>query len=297
MIGGYLFKLKLDVVKVFLSCLAATSGSSLVLLLCMQTVIEWSSKIGESPVTKAVVALLALSVFWCAVWLAILSLCLNLIAEVAKILAFAVSLFSTGGSIAGLFLYALIGPLSQAGVPQDSKLTVYLAIGIGVVMMLVAYAIGSANAGRAASTRPGRRVVGAVVTATAAEQPTVAAQQYHPTESRIATVVAESKNRVSTNAWISVIVGAQNGTRFDLAAEEMKIGRSSGCPIKISGDDEVGREHALIRFDGGRFMLHDLASKNFTYLNDTRVTDARQLMNGDRIKVGQTVLEFTQVGK
>jgi adenylate cyclase len=71
------------------------------------------------------------------------------------------------------------------------------------------------------------------------------------------------------------------------------IGRSDEATIKID-DAGVSRQHATIRREGGHFWLVDLGSANGTYVNDTALTTARVLRDGDRVQFGANILLFCQ---
>ncbi|NBW87515.1 MAG: FHA domain-containing protein, partial [Planctomycetia bacterium] len=60
-------------------------------------------------------------------------------------------------------------------------------------------------------------------------------------------------------------------------------------------DNEVSRRHAEIRRVGEGFVVGDLKSSNGTFLNDARVERA-ELANGDRIRIGRTILVYAQDG-
>jgi hypothetical protein len=69
------------------------------------------------------------------------------------------------------------------------------------------------------------------------------------------------------------------------------IGRSSGSDILLANDNEVSRRHAQLERDHrGEWRICDLGSTNGTYVNDELVTKICELYNGDRIRVGDTVL-------
>lgn len=71
------------------------------------------------------------------------------------------------------------------------------------------------------------------------------------------------------------------------------IGRSEEATIRID-DTGVSRQHATIRREGGHFWLVDLGSANGTYVNDTALTTARVLRDGDRVQFGANLLLFCQ---
>jgi pSer/pThr/pTyr-binding forkhead associated (FHA) protein len=71
----------------------------------------------------------------------------------------------------------------------------------------------------------------------------------------------------------------------------LMIGRADGVADVLIDDDLVSRYHACVIHRGGRFFLADMGSTNGTELNGELVGEA-EIQNGDRICVGETVLEF-----
>ncbi len=68
------------------------------------------------------------------------------------------------------------------------------------------------------------------------------------------------------------------------------IGRSVRSDIALP-HGSVSRKHAVIEWMGDGFILRDLQSTNGTFLNNTRITEAR-LNRGDRIRTGEFELTF-----
>ena len=71
----------------------------------------------------------------------------------------------------------------------------------------------------------------------------------------------------------------------------MTIGRAPGCHIVID-DTFVSQLHARVFHIDGVAMVEDLASTNGTAVNDLLVATAVPLKKGDRLRVGDTVLEL-----
>jgi len=71
----------------------------------------------------------------------------------------------------------------------------------------------------------------------------------------------------------------------------MTIGRSSRNDICIS-DPFASRLHAEIRQEGDHITLVDLGSANGTYLNGQRVTGSIGLQPMDRVRIGETEIEY-----
>lgn len=69
------------------------------------------------------------------------------------------------------------------------------------------------------------------------------------------------------------------------------IGRSANNDIQIQ-EHHVSRQHAVINFREGVFMIQDLGSSNGTYVNDERIEDPYVLIAGDVIRLYVPELKF-----
>jgi transcriptional regulator with GAF, ATPase, and Fis domain len=72
---------------------------------------------------------------------------------------------------------------------------------------------------------------------------------------------------------------------------EVTFGRDRTNDYQIA-DPSTSRAHAKIVFEGGRFTLHDLASRNGTFVNGNRVTAPTVLASGDHVKFGEPEFRF-----
>jgi hypothetical protein len=72
------------------------------------------------------------------------------------------------------------------------------------------------------------------------------------------------------------------------------VGRSSRSDVQVR-DPKLSRSHCEIRPTPHGYLLRDLGSKNGTFVNGARVTEAR-LRDGDRIQIGLTRLGFRSHG-
>lgn len=66
--------------------------------------------------------------------------------------------------------------------------------------------------------------------------------------------------------------------------ESTTVGRSQNADL-IVDDEKTSRMHFAIHREDGVFVLHDLQSRNGTYLNGSRV-DVEPLKSGDQIRAG-----------
>jgi pSer/pThr/pTyr-binding forkhead associated (FHA) protein len=80
------------------------------------------------------------------------------------------------------------------------------------------------------------------------------------------------------------------GQTFTLGASTVTLGRLPESDVVVD-DPGASRQHARIRSSNGEFVLTDLGSTNGTLVNDESVRE-RVLEDGDRIMIGETVLEF-----
>lgn len=73
------------------------------------------------------------------------------------------------------------------------------------------------------------------------------------------------------------------------------IGRSSTNDIYIP-EHHVSRQHAVVNYRDGIFMLNDLNSANGTFVNDQQITDAFPLASGDEVRLYVPILHFVATG-
>ncbi len=69
------------------------------------------------------------------------------------------------------------------------------------------------------------------------------------------------------------------------------IGRSSDNHVMID-DPFASANHAIVVWREERWWIEDLDSHNGTYVNGEPVAKPRQLVSGDRIGIGETILRF-----
>ena len=70
------------------------------------------------------------------------------------------------------------------------------------------------------------------------------------------------------------------------------IGRNSDCDLSLD-DPKTSRNHALIQHVvPDTYYLIDIASRNGCFVNGKRITTPKTLKNNDKIRIGDTYLEF-----
>ena len=85
--------------------------------------------------------------------------------------------------------------------------------------------------------------------------------------------------------------GPMSGTRFEVGAGGVRLGRSSSNDVHIP-DEELSRNHCLFEQSGeAGICVTDLKSANGTFVNGEQLgSDSRELKPGDMIEVGSTAI-------
>ena len=81
------------------------------------------------------------------------------------------------------------------------------------------------------------------------------------------------------------------GKRFVLDKSPTRVGRGADSAIVLEGDS-VSRRHAHFERRAGAWYVVDDGSTNGTYVNEEQISREQLLVNGDRIKVGPSILKF-----
>ncbi|MHB1424035.1 MAG: FHA domain-containing protein [Gemmataceae bacterium] len=93
-------------------------------------------------------------------------------------------------------------------------------------------------------------------------------------------------------AWLKVAQGFRPGRELLLAKDETTIGRAESCDLGLFGDNSIERLHARILLREQRYLLADAETPGGTFLNEERIGTPTPLKSGDRIRVGNSVIEF-----
>ena len=89
-------------------------------------------------------------------------------------------------------------------------------------------------------------------------------------------------------ATLTLTRGPGVGTRFDIGAAPVTIGRQDQCEVQVPGT-WVSRRHARLAWKGTGYIVEDLGSTNGTFVNGERVSGPRALRPGDRLQLGEQV--------
>ncbi len=84
----------------------------------------------------------------------------------------------------------------------------------------------------------------------------------------------------------------RRGRSYELGPE-VTLGRSPRCIVHLE-DRFASGVHARVFERNGELWLEDLGSTNGTFLNEERLVAPTRLQRGDRVRVGNTVLEVNR---
>ncbi len=89
---------------------------------------------------------------------------------------------------------------------------------------------------------------------------------------------------------VRFLKGPNVGQTIQLKKGENKVGRGDNCQVRLQSQG-ISKEHAVIKITDKEIVLHDLNSRNGTFVNGTKVR-IRPLKMGDRISFHDVILEL-----
>ncbi|MFN0182475.1 MAG: FHA domain-containing protein, partial [Aquabacterium sp.] len=98
-----------------------------------------------------------------------------------------------------------------------------------------------------------------------------------------------------SRACLVLVSGTANGGRWELDGAAIRLGRAPDCEICIDSPG-ISRRHAEVRSGDDGVTVHDLNSRNGTWLNERALQGAQALCEGDLVRVGEAVLRFHAQG-
>lgn len=110
-------------------------------------------------------------------------------------------------------------------------------------------------------------------------------------QTRISSAPSRASSAPKANALLYMEKGTRAGTDYRLNVGTTSIGRAGDNDIAID-DDTISRQHALIREENARFVLHDRGSTDGTYVNNQKLRGPLSLQDGDQVSIGNTVFRF-----
>jgi hypothetical protein len=93
--------------------------------------------------------------------------------------------------------------------------------------------------------------------------------------------------RSTVKPRLPAIAGPLKDSVFDLENSETTVGRDAGNAVSLN-DPSVSRHHCVLRLEQDGYVIHDLKSRNGTYVNAVDVQESR-LNHGDQVSIGDSV--------
>lgn len=80
-------------------------------------------------------------------------------------------------------------------------------------------------------------------------------------------------------------------TRTVRLSASMTIGRGPECELRVD-DTYASQQHARLFAKNNSWFVEDLGSTNGTFVNDQKLAAPAMLQPGDKVRVGQTIMEL-----
>jgi len=105
-------------------------------------------------------------------------------------------------------------------------------------------------------------------------------------------VPATANRSPKRREWRLVVVEpeTERGRSYPIEGD-VTIGRGGGCAVGLTFDTFVSQVHARAFDRDGTLWVEDAGSTNGTLVNSKRISQPTKLRKGDRMQVGETVLE------
>ncbi|PCJ58838.1 MAG: hypothetical protein COA79_12280 [Planctomycetota bacterium] len=97
----------------------------------------------------------------------------------------------------------------------------------------------------------------------------------------------EIKNHYFWDEYIPSLFVKDAGLKFIVKTDNFYFGRRKQCELCLD-DIDLSRKHCVIRMFGRRYKLIDLGSRNGTYLNGKKISEA-YIKAGDTIRLGKHI--------
>jgi len=92
--------------------------------------------------------------------------------------------------------------------------------------------------------------------------------------------------------WRLVVVAPETERGHSYPVDgDATIGRGGGCAVPLTFDTFISQVHARAFDRDGTLWVEDAGSTNGTLVNGKRISEPMKLRKGDRVQVGETVLE------
>ncbi len=96
----------------------------------------------------------------------------------------------------------------------------------------------------------------------------------------------------SKRGWRVIVLEpeSEQGRAYQVE-NDATLGRGGGCTIPLTFDTFVSQVHARLSDRDGQLWIEDTGSTNGTFVNGKKIEAPMRLRKGDKVKLGETVLE------
>ena len=108
----------------------------------------------------------------------------------------------------------------------------------------------------------------------------------------VAAATAPTTAARARKSWRLVVVkpDSERGRAYSVDGEGT-LGRGGGCTVPLTFDTFVSTVHARTYERDGALWVEDVGSTNGTLVNSNRIDKPTRLRKGDRVQIGETILE------
>ena len=92
---------------------------------------------------------------------------------------------------------------------------------------------------------------------------------------------------------LTIVAGPNRGSSYAIQDGENSIGRQSGNSVILSSG-KVSKKHCVLVVSDGQILVKDQQSANGTFVNGVLTKREKKIVAGDRISVGEFVLEVSE---
>ena len=93
-------------------------------------------------------------------------------------------------------------------------------------------------------------------------------------------------------AKLIIASGKRAGRAISMKRDKLLIGRAEECDLRPLSE-EVSRKHCAIIRKGDDLWVQDLRSRNGTFVNGLKLTEPKQLADGDLVRIGSLELKVS----
>lgn len=93
-------------------------------------------------------------------------------------------------------------------------------------------------------------------------------------------------------AKLIIASGKRAGRAISMKRDKLLIGRAEDCDLRPLSE-EVSRKHCAFIRKGDHLWVEDLRSRNGTFVNGLKLTEPKQLADGDLVRVGSLELKVS----